>query len=453
MLDILEIEKPDASVWENIYRNIMWNIAKGVLSLLDGFFGILNSIWKYQFFNNEYVTKLFQGAIIVASTWLVLKVMIEFILNHIVKNDNRESPLIIYRGVVLAIVMMFLITPLFDFGHKISTSLTNSVITVSGISKETSKNESTISNALIRSMVYKDKMDKKDIDYLVKNWKDVDITKGEGGTLGIGDSYTYSINLFMLVVLSILTVFLLFFVAIQLAKRVMEIALFKIIGPFCCTGLTNHNSKSFETWSKSAMGLFLITVVQFASLGLMINMFSSAMQDNGTLTGIFLIIGALLFIINTPTIISSLLGQQSGLMTAFGDIQSMMAMGHGVSAGLSVAGGGLATAVSVVPKTAGFASGVQQQFVDLKNAGNSNTQAMAKTLYSQAVRPFNSIYQRGKDGMKGNFDRTRTSTYKSSPFLMSKGNPYDNPHSVQFNPVRNQYQEQSQNELVNRRWY
>ena len=67
------------------------------------------------------------------------------------------------------------------------------------------------------------------------------------------------------------------------------------------------------------MGLFLVTVVQFVSIGLMFQMFKTAFQVNGTTTGLFLVIGALLFIIGTPTVINSLLGQQTGMMSAFGD--------------------------------------------------------------------------------------------------------------------------------------
>ena len=91
---------------------MFWTIGKGVLWLLDGFFSIIDKIWRYQFFNNEYVNKIFSGAIIVACSWLILKVVIELIMNYIVKNDNRGSPLSIYRGVILAITMMFLIGPL-----------------------------------------------------------------------------------------------------------------------------------------------------------------------------------------------------------------------------------------------------------------------------------------------------------------------------------------------------
>jgi len=214
-------------------------IGKGILTMLDGFFSIIDKIWRYKFFDNDYVNKIFGGAIIVACSWLTLKVVIELIMNYIVKNDGRGSPLSIYRGIVLAIVMMFLVAPLFDFGHKFSTSLTDSVISVSGMNTGSTA-ESTISKVIVGAMVYEDETKSEHITYVVDHWKDVDINDTEGGVVGIGDKYKYSLNFFMLIVLAVVTIFLLFFVAIQMAKRVMEIALYKIIGPFCCTSLTNN---------------------------------------------------------------------------------------------------------------------------------------------------------------------------------------------------------------------
>ncbi len=343
-----------------------------------------------------------------ACAWLSLKVMIELIMNHIIKGDGRESPLSIYKGVFLAITMMFLINPLFNFGYQISNSLTSAVITVSGLSNNGSANEGTISKSIITSMVYDDQMDEKDKEYLIQNWQTVDITKKEGGVAGIGDVYTYNVNFFMLVVLSVLTVFLLFFIAIQISKRVMEIALYKIIAPFCCTGLTNNNSKSFNVWLKSTMGEFLITVVQFVSLGLMLNLFGTAIKDNGTIAGIFLIIGSLLFIITSPTLISSLLGQDVGLKTAFGDMQSLMAMGQGVNAGLKVASGGLASGVNVIPKTAGHLSGLSEQYSGYKNIGDSTMKSLGKTAFSEVTRPFGHIYSKAMNSFEKSYNKRAT---------------------------------------------
>ena len=255
--------------------------------LLDGFFGVINKIWRYDFFNNEYVTKIFNGAVIVACSWLVLKVLVELIMNYIVRNEGKESPLSVYRGIVLAIVMMFLIPTLFQFGHDVSSALTDSVISVSNMSS-TSTAETTISNSIVRSMVYTNETKSENITKLVNNWKTIDINETEGGFAGFGDVYKYSVNFFMLIILAIVTIFLLFFVAIQMAKRVMEIALYKIIGPFCATSLTTNQPRAFEMWCKSSMGLFLITVVQFVSIGLLLTLFGSAFSENVALTGLFL---------------------------------------------------------------------------------------------------------------------------------------------------------------------
>lgn len=427
--------------YTDIYRTVMWNIAKGIMWLLDGFFNIIDKIWRYQFFNNEYVNKIFSGAIIVASSWLILKVIIELIMNFIVKNDGKGNPLTIYRGIVIAIVMMFLITPLFNFGHNISTMLTDDVIKVSGLNTGTNA-ETKISKAIVRAMVYDNETKEDDIDYVVSNWKSVDINSTEGGVLGIGDCYKYSLNFFMLIVLSIITIFLLFFVAIQMAKRIMEIALFKIIAPFCCTSLTN-NSKSFEVWCKSSMGLFLVTVVQFISIGLMLNMFNSAFQDNGTMVGIFLVIGALLFIISTPTIINSLLGQQSGMMSAFGDIQSLMAVGQATTQGLGLAKAGtmgaLSVGASVIGKGGNLVSGGVNKISNLLRKGTILTgdqvdqvkESIANHNSYKAQQKVNEFINQNSKGKYGNIMK------------MDNSNPFLHPHSLRYNPIRNQYMNQS----------
>ena len=418
----------------------MWSIIEGVLWLLDGFFNIINDIWRYRFFDNEYVNKIFTGAIIVACSWLVLKVILELIMNHIVKSDDRGSPLTIFKGIALAIVMMFLITPLFQFGHDFSTALTDSVIEVSGL--ENNNQESKISSSLIRTMVHKNEMEKEDIEYLVDNWKDIDINETSGGAVGIGEYYVYSVNFFMIIVLAVVTVALLFFIAVQMAKRVMEIALFKIIGPFCCTGLTNNQSKSFDTWTKSTMGLFLITVVQFVSLGLLINMFGSAIEDNGTLTGIFLIIGALLFIISTPTIVSSLLGQQSGIMTGFGDMQSLMALGGAVTTGLSVAKAGTMGALAMGSKVANGATSLGSNAVNsgvsmgrgviskMFSNNNLNSEQMGAVRDSLSVNNPSKAFRQVVDGLNANRGTINDESFRQ---------PFNKNH----NPMRNQYYSQS----------
>ena len=290
-------------------------------------------------------------------------------------------------------------------------------------------------------------------NYLINNWKTIDINSTEGGVVGIGDVYKYSLNFFMLIVLSIVTIFLLFFVAIQMAKRVMEIALMKIVGPFCCTSLTNNQSKAFETWTKSTMGYFLITIVQFVCIGLLLNMFGSAIQDNGTLTGIFLIIGALLFVISTPTLISSLLGQQSGMMSAFGDMQSLLAIGSGVNAGLSLAKAGSMSALgmgaNVVKGGANKISGGISNMFGGHGGGSLNKEQMANVQEKLGQHNSYGANQLVKQYTQENMKKKPTTSFTNS-------NPYKNPFSMQYNPIRNQYMSNSgleANSNFDRKWY
>ena len=232
-----------------------------------------------------------------------------------------------------------------------------------------------------------------------------------------------------------------------MAKRVLEVSLFKIIGPFCCTSLTNSQSKTFETWAKSTMGLFLITVVQFVSIGLLLSMFSSAFKDNGTLTGIFLIIGALLFIISTPTLINTLLNQQSGVMTAFGMMQSMIVMKQGFSMGASLIKAGTSGALSVGSNIVKGGNRLLTGGMD-KISNMFNNQKAHNELINQVKESIGQNNSwRANEHIKKYMDEKNIS--KSNNGFQKQTNPMSFP-SMQYNPIRNQYMSNSGLEANNR---
>ena len=70
MLQVLVVQQESASWLMDAVRSIFWFLAKGVLLLLDGMFLIIDDIWKFKFFDNPYVNKIYSSAIIVACTWL-----------------------------------------------------------------------------------------------------------------------------------------------------------------------------------------------------------------------------------------------------------------------------------------------------------------------------------------------------------------------------------------------
>lgn len=419
-MQILSVTQQEDSLVLDGVRGILWFITKGVLMLLDGFFNVINEVWQFRFFDNEYVNKLLSASMLIAITFLGVKVVLELILHHIV-NKKEHSLLYVFKGIVVAVFVMFLITPLFSYAHNISTELTKSVITISGFSTEEST-DSTISRMIIKSTANTDQMTEENLEYFLDNWKTVKINSDEGGVLGFGETYIYSFNLFIMLIISILVVFLLFFIGIQMAKRVVELALYKIIGPIVATGLTNPGSKVFETWFKGVLGLFVITSVQFIGLGLLINVFGSAGNDvNNIFSILILLIGALLFVITSPTIISSLIGQQSGAITAFGDIQAMMALSGGIQMGMGVA------------KTASMGA--------LGKATNVYNKSPLKGKIDLEGSPFASSAKSVFNKITPNKNREPNST--------NINNPYSSPYSKKFNSLRNIYKGDSNDN----RWY
>lgn len=367
-------------------------------------------------------------------------------MNYIIKNETRESPFSIYRGIVLAIVMMFLVPSLFDFGSKVSTALTEAVISESNMG-DSSDAELSISSSIVRSMMYENETEEEDIEYFVKNWRTADINDSQGGFVGFGDVYKYSINFFMLIMLALITIFLLFFIAIQMAKRVMEIALYKIISPFCATSLTSNQPRAFEIWFKSTMGAFLITTVQFVGIGLLLTIFSDAFTSVGTMAGIFLVIGALLFIISTPTLISTLLNQQSGLASGMQDIQSLIGMGSLFSPAVSVGSKITGTALGIGAKVVGggthligrgVSSGVSggvSRISDMLNKGKK-LESWQKELVHDSIDQHNSYKAQQQISSylnENSHNRYANKTYNPEIFNFGHFN------NTKFNTMRNQY--------------
>ena len=110
-------------------------------------------------------------------------------------------------------------------------------------------------------------------------------------------------------------------------------------------------------------------------------------------------------------------------MSAFGDIQSMLAIGTGLKAGASLTAGALVKGASVIPKGVGYAAGVKNQFSNYRSNGSSFMGAMGKTMASEMARPFVSGFQRASSSMKNNFNEGKaTSSYSSFNFKNKGGN-------------------------------
>ncbi len=323
LLQVLNIQQEKSSWLSDAIRWVFWFIAKGVLILLDGLFEVINDIWKFKFFNNSYVTKIYSAAIIVAGTWLVLRVILEIIMRYYINQDDNSSPTRIFKGIIFSIAMMFLIPYLFNWGYSLSYNMTQYVISASSnASYSPASMEATMSSMILTAFADNSKMKKADQKEFIETWFSADYNKTDGG------KYKYSFHTFSILIVGLVVVVLLFFIGIQVAKRVIELALYKAIAPFVCTTLISNRSHTFEVWSKGVMGTFLVTTVQYLCIGIMFNVFGSVIQNTHyPLSPVLITIGALLFIISSPQLISALLNANTGAMANMNELHSMAALG------------------------------------------------------------------------------------------------------------------------------
>lgn len=334
LLQILEVQHESASWILDAIRWVFWFLAKGALILLDGMFLIINDIWKFKFFDNTYVNNIYSAAIIIACTWLVLKVILEIIMRYFVNQDDNSSPTRVFRGIIFSIVMMFLIPQIFNWGYDISSKMTEYVITASSSTTTSSSTfEASMSSMILTAFADNSKMSETDKVYFVNNWWTVDYNAVmNAGFLDSGE-YKYSFHTFSIFLVGLVVVVLLFFIGIQVAKRVIELALYKAIAPFVCTSLISNRSQSFEVWCKGVVGTFLVTAVQYLCIGILFNVFGTVVQGTTyPMAVILIVIGALLFIISSPQLVSALLNANVGTISNATELHSLAALGTNVIA-------------------------------------------------------------------------------------------------------------------------
>lgn len=213
MLQLLTVQHESAGWITDAIRWVFWMLAKGVLILLDGMFLIINDIWKFKFFDNPYVNKIYSAAIIVACTWLVLKVIIEIIMRYFVNQDDNSSPTRVFRGIIFCIVMMFLIPPIFNWGYDVSSKLTQYTISVSSTAETSPTSfEASMSSMILTAFADDSKMDESDKKYFIENWWTVDYNAVMNDGLFDSGEYKYSFHTFSVFIVGLVVVVLLFFI-------------------------------------------------------------------------------------------------------------------------------------------------------------------------------------------------------------------------------------------------
>ena len=328
-LQILAVQQESADWLSDAIRSIFWWLTKGVLFLLDGMFAVIDDIWRFKFFDNPYVNKIYSATIIVACTWIILKVLLEIVMHYFVNQDDNSSPTRVFKGIIISIVLMFLVPPLFNWGYDLSSKMTQYVVAASSSTGTTGESiETSMASMILTAFADNDKMYENDKQYFIKNWKTVDYNEVVDDGLFDSGKYKYSFSTFTIMLVGLVVVVLLVFIGIQVAKRVIELALYKAIAPFVCTSMVSNRSRAFEVWAKGVMGAFLVTTVQYLCIGILFNVFGQVSSGTSyAVSVVIIVIGALLFIISSPQLVSALLNANTGAMSNMSELHTLAAMG------------------------------------------------------------------------------------------------------------------------------
>ena len=144
------------------------------------------------------------------------------------------------------------------------------------------------------------------------------------------------------------------------------------------------------------------------------------------------------------------------MMTAFGDMQSLMAVGSGLSSGIGMATAGTSWALSK-------GSSVVKGGSNLMGSGISNVTGMfnkgktltpeQKSVVQNTISQHNprKAYEQVGDFLKQNQNRK---TNNDNVMKYSNSNPFKQPYSMKYNPIRNQYMSQNNSDnIYDRKWY
>ena len=130
--------------------------------------------------------------------------------------------------------------------------------------------------------------------------------------------YKWDVGLFMCIIGLAIYVIMLFVITVQIAVRMIAIGFYYIIGPICCTSMTNYqNPQAFVVWKNTLIGQWVQNMTQIILLALMVSLLNSITQaaKSYPIACACLYFGAFSLTISAPSFVQAMIGGYSaGIM-------------------------------------------------------------------------------------------------------------------------------------------
>lgn len=315
----------------DFFQSVIWFICETLMMLINTLLdSLINGVLNLDIFaNNSFLSNAFKCSLALMFLIIPVKIIYE-VISSMIKDDDAGMDIqkkigSTFMGIVIACSLTFAVTNLIN---PFVTSLTKVIININLVN--TNNNQSNqnyqIGDQLIEAALVSFGGIPENGNYgakeLIKQYNagNLDINERYDEDTSTHKKYDYKWNINVLLSLIGLAIYviMLFMIVIQVSVRIISIGFYYIIGPLCCTSMTNYqNPQAFIVWKNTLIGQWLQNVSQILLLALMVALLNSISLATQTLpiARCALYFGALTLIISAPSFVQAMVGgYASGVM-------------------------------------------------------------------------------------------------------------------------------------------
>lgn len=337
---------------QDLLQNFFWTIMSPLINLVNTLLdSLLNGVLGLDIFSsNSFLSGAYQCSIALMILIIPVKIIYELVTS-MVKDD--DAGLDVHKKIGSAVFgMMIAISLSFAVTQVINPLVRNTSDVLLGINMTTQNEDGTyeenfqIGDTLIETVLVSFGGLPQNGEYGAKSFieqlhnGELDITQRYESDTDDGHEkyeYVWDVGLFMCIIGLAIYVVLLFIITIQIAVRMIAIGFYYIIGPLCCTSLTNYqNPQAFNVWKSTMIGQWAMNLTQIFLLSLMVSLLDSITKATSTypIACAALYFGAFSLILSAPNFVQAMIGGYSaGVLETMNQIRGGAGMASGIVSG------------------------------------------------------------------------------------------------------------------------
>lgn len=330
-------------VIEDTIRNFFWGICTPLMGMMNSLLNsLLNGVLGFDILSNDFITNAYKCSIALMFLIIPVKIVYE-IVTAMVKDDDAGLDLqkkmgSAFLGILIAVSLTIMVPVANTLVRQVNTTIVNMSTEFGSTDDNQFSNtrEYTISDNLVKSVIVGFGSMPEEGDYgannLINNYKTEGFSITERDDNG---SYRWNFSEMMTIIGLVIYIILIAMIAIQIGVRVMAIGFYYVIGPLCCTSMTNYqNPQAFTVWKNSLIGQWAMNITQIFLLSLLGNIISSISSVGDPIASAILYFGAFSIILTMPNFVQSMLGGYgAGVMETLNQVRGGMSMAKGATIG------------------------------------------------------------------------------------------------------------------------